>query len=107
MTKPKILFFIKDSVPTEAERLEASEIVGNVVFRNASIKSEFPETCDAVAGAVPDIYKTTPVVEVDVTADAKPAKRGPKPRKFEEPVEVPELSQTPLIPADTGWKANS
>jgi len=103
MTKPKILFFIKDAVPTEAERLEASEIVGNVVFRNASIKTEFPEACDGVAGAVPDLYKQVEVVESSQGDDAEKPKRGRKPKVDN----VQEPAQTPLIPAETGWKANS
>lgn len=104
MNKPKILFFIAGSVPTEAERNEASEIVGNVVFRNASIKCEFPESCDGVAGVVPDLYKKVAVVEPEAEKTGKKAPRAPKTEKQSE---VPSIPQTPLIPAEDGWKANS
>lgn len=101
--KRKILFFIAGPVPTEAEKREASEIVGNVVFRNAKFAgAEPPEPCDGVAGCAPENYKNAGVeletVQVD---DVERPKRGRKPKAEQEP------TQTPLIPAETGWKANS
>ena len=104
----KILFFIKGSCPTEAER-EASEIVGNVVFRNASIKCEFPESCDGVAGCAPENYKalfpfvgTEAVDSSDVDDVEKPkAKPGRKPKAEPKPI------QTPLIPAENSWTPNA
>lgn len=102
----KILFFTKDSVPTEAEREAASQIAGNVVFRNGKFAgSELPEPCDGVAGAVPNNYKIFECVgqseetEVPETL-AKP--RIGRPRKAEA---VP--VQTPLIPAESGWQPNA
>lgn len=102
--KRKILFFIADCVPTEAERKAASEIQG-AVFRNGRIKSEFPEACDGVAGLVPDVYTDFPFVGNGgeaPEADKPKAKPGRKPK-----AETQEPVQTPLIPAETGWKANS
>jgi hypothetical protein len=56
---PRILFFISGTLPTEDDFAKASEIKGNVVFRNASAvpnEEHSLETCDGVAGAVPEIY---------------------------------------------------
>jgi hypothetical protein len=102
--KTKVLFFIKGSVPTEVEKSQASEIVGNVVFRNAKFAGgEPPEICDGVAGCVPENYKKFETI----SGETKPAKRGYKPRKAEESDNEQEIQQTSLIPAETGWKANS
>ena len=104
--KRKILFFINGSVPTEAEKKSASEIEGSVVFRNAKFAgNEPPEPCDGVVGAVPENYKVFSFVGNEVGEDSeKPkAKPGRKPKvdNMQEPV------QTPLIPADVPWTANS
>lgn len=56
----KILYFINGPVPTEKERLEAESM--GAIFRNARANSgDYVETCDAVAGSVPDAYKEIPV----------------------------------------------
>ena len=102
--KRKILFFIAGPVPTEAERAEASEIVGNVVFRNVKFAAdENPEQCDGVAGLVPDNYKRAEEVTAD-EPEAKPTKRQGRPPKASP---APAAPQTPLIPAESGWKPNA
>lgn len=56
---PRILFFINGTVPTDEDLAAASEIKANVVFRNATAvptEEHSLETCDGVAGAVPEIY---------------------------------------------------
>ena len=101
----KILFFIKGSCPTDAEREAAKEIEG-AVFRNATFAgSEVPESCDGVAGCVPENYMGFDFVgngDEAPEADKPKAKPGRKPK-----AEAREPVQTPLIPAETGWKANS
>lgn len=56
----KILFFIKDSVPTPQDSFEASQYAAQVCFRNAAYIEDASEKCDGVAGAVPDCYKGFP-----------------------------------------------
>jgi len=106
--KRKVLFFITGPVPTKADVAAASEIVGNVVFRNANFAgSEHPEICDAVAGCVPENYshlpcpKDLPEPGCEEPAAKPAAKPGRKPK-----VEI-QPAQTPLIPAETGWKPNA
>jgi len=102
----KILFFTKDSVPTEAERDEASQIVGNVVFRNAKFAgSEPPEACEGVAGAVPANYKI--FERAGQSEEAEPCEAPAKP-KIGRPRKVDVVpTQTPLIPAESGWQPNA
>lgn len=62
---PKIIFFIKGSVP-KPEDAEAAEKLGfNVVFRNALFVDDggAPEACDGVAGAIPAKYADFPKAE--------------------------------------------
>lgn len=59
--KPKILYFIKGSVPTDTDRIEANKYdSANVIFRNGNAvnNDDRTEDCDGVAGAVPDVYAT-------------------------------------------------
>ncbi len=65
----KILYFIKGPVPSEKETAEA-KLLG-AVFRNASATgpSDSVETCDAVAGAVPEAYAGYP--KADGQGDGK------------------------------------
>lgn len=58
MKKEKILFFIEDFVPTEAEKLEAEKL-GTKMFRCARMVSKTSpiEQCDFAAGCVPEQYK--------------------------------------------------
>ena len=103
----KILFFINGPVPTEADKLEASEIVGKVVFRNANFAaSEQPEPCDGVAGAVPENYKALfPVAGAEIPEPAESDK--PKAKPGRKPKAEPEPIQTPLIPAENSWTPNA
>lgn len=59
---PRVIYFIAGSVPTDAERKEASALGANVVFRNASLiaPENSLEDCAGVAGAVPASYKEKP-----------------------------------------------
>ena len=103
--KSKILFFIADSCPTDVERSEAAKIVGNVVFRNAKFANgESCEQCDGVAGLVPDNYRhLAGEIDAEPVDIVQPVKRGRK------PTIKPEIepTQTPLIPAEGGWKPNA
>ncbi|MCY1543495.1 hypothetical protein D9M68_793150 [compost metagenome] len=59
MKQPKILYFIDDAVPTAEDYDAVAEIGSPVAFRNAAHigPDDKPEACDAVAGAVPAVYK--------------------------------------------------
>lgn len=57
---PRILFFIKGTVPTLEQQLEAEDLVpARVAFRNANLVAPEGslEICDGVTGDVPDRYK--------------------------------------------------
>lgn len=74
--KKTILFFIEGSIPTDEERA-AAEKLGTSRFRNARlVKDSDPiEKCDAVAGAIPEIYKNIEGVEVlNISKKAKDKK---------------------------------
>lgn len=62
-SRKKILFFISGPVPSDADRAAAAAL-GTKMFRNALQTDERPEVCDAVAGAVPDLYKGVAGIEV-------------------------------------------
>lgn len=74
MKAPKILFFVDGMAPSAEDLAAASEINGQVVFRNArAVPSEGAlETCDGVAGKVPPQYSKLP------TAEQATAKRAAK-----------------------------
>lgn len=67
---PKILYFSKRAVPTEAELAEAKAL--GALLRNAAASrpDEAPEDCDSVAGAVPEHYKSFPVAAPDQNEQA-------------------------------------
>lgn len=68
----KILFFIAGAVPTLKDQIEASEISGaKVCFRNALYVDKYEtslETCDGVAGCVPEAYSKLPTAEAAIAA---------------------------------------
>lgn len=77
--KPKkIIYFIADGVPTEAE-IEAARAYGfGVVFRNAAaipadVSPGQIEECDGVAGLVPAAYKEKYKESADVAKESKKA----------------------------------
>lgn len=57
MLPKKILYFIEDTSPSEAE-FEHAKKVGTLTFRSLAgySDSDFIETCDAVAGKAPERY---------------------------------------------------
>lgn len=70
-----ILYFIKDSYPTEEEFADAARY-NTRMFRNASIADsdlETTEVCDAVAGSVPERYKKYPKAEPVIKVEKDPA----------------------------------
>jgi len=84
MKAPKILFFIDGFQPSPDDLAAASEIAGQVCFRNARvIPSEGAlEACDGVAGHVPPTYKKLPTVAQAIKAHAakvKALKQGDSP----------------------------
>ena len=74
MAKRRVLFFIKSTAPTAAER-KAGEDLG-AYFRNASLAGNVVEQCDAVAGLVPKQYEKAKGIEV---LKAKAKAKEPKP----------------------------
>lgn len=84
MKAPKILFFVDGMAPSAEDMAAASEINGQVVFRNArAVPSEGAlETCDGVAGKVPPQYSKLPTAEQATKAHAakvKALKKGDSP----------------------------
>lgn len=65
----KILYFISGPVPTKEQEAEAAAL--GALFRNAAIadKTGFVESCDAVAGDVPERYVRFPVVGGEAQQD--------------------------------------
>lgn len=68
MKDPKIIFFIKGSVPTELQKIQASLLSSRTVFRNALYVPEVlplgqVEACDAVTGIIPGPYSKMPLAE--------------------------------------------
>ena len=67
MAHKKVIFFIADVVPTVDEAAELAQLQSgqfDVFVRNASAAMNFGprlETCDFVAGSVPDSYSESPV----------------------------------------------
>lgn len=84
---PRVLYFIKGTVPTLEDQLAAEELAPCLVsFRNAHLVSDVGalEACDAVAGAVPARYKKAyPGVEDAVEAYKKAREEAYKARKEE------------------------
>ena len=74
MKPAKILYFVNGTLPTPNDFKKASEISGNVVFRNANFvpnEEHALEICDGVAGNVPEIYaKRFPSAEIAVREKA-------------------------------------
>ncbi len=59
----KIIFFVENGIPTEADLVEARKL-GTSVFRNAQVAAEDRNTepCDFVAGHIPENYAHLPTV---------------------------------------------
>jgi hypothetical protein len=71
----KILYFIRGSKPTaeESNAVAALGRLGNVCLRCAALaEDDAPETCDAVAGLVPDRYKNAAGIVWIGRPEAKP-----------------------------------
>lgn len=84
MKAPKILYFVDGFQPTSEDISAASEITGQVVFRNARVipAEGALEACDGVAGKVPAPYKKLPTAEQAIKAHAakvKALKHGDSP----------------------------
>ena len=102
MATPRILFFIAGGIPTEAELEEARAIGSPVAFRNVQfVKSDSSvESCDGVAGAIPERYKDFTSANTAATSFAESAK---KITSVVGDVEAPKKSATK--PTAT-WSAN-
>lgn len=98
---PRILFFIENAMPTQADISAIAKLGGNAVFRNAFYCGEGhnTENCDGVAGAVPDAYKKfkdgAEVVAAFIAANIK--EDAPVSTVPEAPV-VPPVPDTPVDP---------
>lgn len=84
MKAPKILYFIDGFQPSPQDMEAASEITGQVCFRNARVipAEGSLEACDGVAGAVPATYKKLPTAAQAMKAHAakvKALKQGDSP----------------------------
>lgn len=114
LQKRKILYFLEDMLPTEADVAAAEKIGHGVVFRNASFVDEKPaegqiEKCDAVAGFAPAAYRARfkyigeePVkAELVKTEEAPPAPPAPAPQEpvTEPAAGVPAAPAAPAAPA--------
>lgn len=67
----KTLYFIGDCAPTQADVEAASKLKGKVVFRNGSKcgPTDIKESCDFVAGDVPELYKDCKRQDAEEKAD--------------------------------------
>lgn len=117
---PKILFFLADGVPTDAE-LDAGEKCGfGVVFRNSQyvpVEGAL-EACDGVAGNVPPRYAEAFPVErdgvfypADVANEAPvaPVSDEQAPANTKAPVAASKAPEAAPVPPATPpvWKANA
>lgn len=122
---PRILYFLKGSMPTAEQQIDAMRYGSGVVFRNGSCVpvEGSPEACDGVAGDVPTLYSAmrsgedamreylaktnllsqpanpveTPAPVVPVTPVAPPA-----------PVVIPAAPAAPLAPVEGGaWSTGA
>lgn len=80
----KVLYFVAGSAPSAEDRARAAKI-GTTKFRNALLASGIPETCHAVAGAVPESYAHLPRADLTESCEPAPADEPatlvkPKPR---------------------------
>lgn len=107
---PKILYFIRGSVPTKEEQDEADTFGANVAYRNVEFMGdEAPEAADGVAGGtyqemeddkpvgepvslIPHKYRSYPKA-----ADVVAAYRAGK--------DLPKAEKTAPAPAAAGWTA--
>lgn len=94
---PRILYFIKGSVPTEMDKASALQLGTNVVFRNAVFvpKVGCLEACSGVSGLIPELYSGLPKGEDVIREFEEMEKRFAN--KFKQ--EVDEIKKT-------AWKAN-
>lgn len=104
--KRKVIFFISAPAPTAAETALAESLAKprtQIVFRNAQhiVRGEALEKCDAVAGAVPELYKDYPREDAAKVAisgnDSTPPKQN-KPLVDEQGIKTT-ISGKPPIPA--------
>jgi len=83
---PKIIYFIRDGVPTDEEMKDAYRYGGGVVFRNASFvpAAGCLESCEGVAGSVPGRYAAKfPPAQEALSAYVKSLNIGePEPVKY-------------------------
>lgn len=95
----KILYFISGPVPTKEQEAEAASL--GALFRNAAIadKTGFVESCDAVAGDVPERYGRFPLVGSGVRQEqapvvdisAQPEAQQEQPAAADQPMTVEQL----------------
>lgn len=102
----RILYFIDGCTPTEEDVEAASQIAGNVVFRNALFVSnnDSLETCDGVAGNVPAIYEERfSSAQAAIQENVKKLKKTAPKIADEKPVKV--LSEQEPETGIPAWKA--
>ncbi len=108
----KILFFIADAVPTAHDSFEASQIPAQVCFRNAAYIEDASESCDGVAGAVPECYSGFPKASVAIAKyqaelKARSAKLGDVAAPKKQPgAQKPEGNKTQQVPNPTNPPGN-
>lgn len=103
---PRILFFVRGSMPSP-EALEIAEEMGpNVAFRNAAFVPDDanPEKCDGVAGEIPEAYKKFPKAEeaIKTFKEAREKERAAKKKAREE---AKKAKEDALSEADKAKKA--
>lgn len=111
-SRPKVLVFFADAVPTEEERELVYDFPQSVqvLTRNAAAVSpgDKPEKADYVAGAVPESYKDYPVfnsaAERQIRADVKEARQRHEAELLKNAGLAAENGVKPQFPQTTGDK---
>lgn len=111
-SRPKVLVFFADAVPTEAERELVYDFPQSVqvMTRNAAAVSsgDKPEQADYVAGAVPESYKDYPVfnsaAERQVRAEVKEARQRHEAELLKNAGLAADNGVKPQFPQTTGEK---
>lgn len=107
---PKIIFFIRDFVPSDEDVEKAQAIGPGVVFRNANFVPANPspgqiEACDGVAGDVPAAYAAL-FAPAATSEPVEPPKADTPTKPAKAPKAAAPAAPIPNAAAAAGWKAN-
>ena len=95
--QPRILFFVKGSLPSKEAYDIADEFGVNVAFRNASVIRDGAciEACDGVAGEVPESYSHIRPAKEVIAEYRKPSKAKAEETTKQEETAKPEEVEKP------------